>query len=310
MKRTPRLHITLIGAGKVGSVLGKLLLEAGDRIVCVVSRTPASARRAGRFLHCRHVSTSLSAIPASTDFLLITTPHSAVEDVARGLAEVPSLDFAHLAACHASGMLTAAALEPLRMRGAVVFSFHPLQTFPRDFAPRDILDRARGIYYGIDGLPRGQRMARLLAAKLHGKTILVPPELRPFYHAACVVASNHLTALLWMLETMFKALKTKEKDFFPVFRPIVMATLGNIEATSPAHALSGPVARGGVQTLAQHLESVRHMTPEVMPYYLQLSLETVRLASAKGSINEEQKTALMDLLQAYGEPAMRGEEAR
>jgi predicted short-subunit dehydrogenase-like oxidoreductase (DUF2520 family) len=293
------MNIAVIGAGKVGSVLGWLLVEHGETVTCVVSRTIESARRAGKFLHCSRVSTSLDALPAETDLILITAPHAAVETVAKQLALLQHLNFKRLAVCHASGMLTAEALNAVRRRGATVFSFHPLQTFPRDFRPSDIVGSARGIYYGVDGSPKALRFARQLATALGGTTIIIPPDLRAFYHAACVVASNHLTVMMAILEKMFLTLRTKSKDFYPVFEPIITATLENIKATSPAHALSGPVARGGADTVAEHFVSLKKHSPELLPYFLRLTLETVKLASAKGSINRIQTGALREVVRTF-----------
>ncbi|MGB6034278.1 MAG: Rossmann-like and DUF2520 domain-containing protein [Bacteroidota bacterium] len=303
-----RLRIAIVGGGKVGSVLGRILLEEGCAISAVVSRTPASARRAGRFLNCTNTGTSLDAIPADTDLLFITTPHSAVESVARALAAQPALRFPRLAACHASGMLTAVALLPLENRGTTVFSFHPLQTFPRDFPPAKI--SARGITYGVDGSPEGVRYARRLARILGGSVLEVPPELRSFYHAACVVASNHLTTLLWVLERMFSHLGTGERDFIRVFRPIIHATLENIERTSPATAMSGPVARGGVETVAEHFDTVRAVAPELLPIFSALTRESVGLAIAKGSITEERAQELLACTFAAGGAETTKPEAR
>lgn len=302
MSRRHKWNIAIVGAGRVGSVLGRILVENGDSISCVVSRTMDSARAAGRFLRCKKVSDSLSAIPPHTDIIYITTPHAAIRDVAAALAQVEGLPFRRLAVCHASGMLTAEALEPLRGKGATVFSFHPLQTFPRDFKPREIVRTARGIYYGVDGELAALRKAKAFALRLEGRVIVIPPELRTLYHAACVVASNHLTTLLRVLELMFDRLKTNETEFFDVFKPILMATLQNAEATSPARALSGPIARGGVETVRDHFTALREYAPALVPYFAAMSLETVKLAVAKGSIDSRQADALAQLIHSYQTP--------
>lgn len=290
------MNIAIVGAGKVGSVLGRILVQNGDKIVCVVSRTNKSARTAGKFLKCANVSTSLKAIPPKTDLVFITTPHGAIEDVATNLAKHSTLNFKKLSVCHASGMLTAAALEPLAKKGATVFSFHPVQTFPRDFEPVQILPSAKGIYYGVDGSASAVRRAEDLASRLRGKIIVINPECRALYHAACVVASNHVTTMLWILEQMFAALKPKEKKFFPVFEPIIKAALENAARTSPAKSLSGPIARGGIETVAQHFEALQRFAPNLVPYFGSMSAETTRLAEAKGSINREQALALYNLI--------------
>lgn len=307
-RRTVPLRVAIVGAGKVGSVLGRVLVEEGARISAIVSRSHSSARAAGRYLRCANASTALAAIPRETDCIFITTPHDAVEEVARTLGGLEGLDFRRLAVCHASGMLTAAALDPCAVRGAAVFSFHPLQTFPRDFAPRDILPWARGIFYGVDGSPQGIRMARRMAGILQGKVVLVPPARRVLYHAACVVASNHLTTMLAELDGMLRAVLAKEKRRMELVRPILTATLANVTATSPAAALSGPVARGGIGTVARHLEAVRDAVPELLPYFTRMSLETVRLAGVKGSLTAEQRTAMIQLIRSFTDETMHTRE--
>lgn len=303
-KRRPApLRVAIVGGGMVGSVLGRILTEGGGRVTAVVSRSRSSARAAAVFVRCRNFSTALTAIPPETDIVLIATPHDAVRDVARTLASLEELNFTRMAVCHASGMLTAEVLEPLAVRGAAVFSFHPLQTFPRDFRPAEILPTARGIVFGADGSPRALRRARQFAAALGGRVIMIRPEMRRFYHAACVAACNHLTALLANVESMYRILQPERNDFFPVFRPIIEATLQNIGLHGPAEALTGPVARGGVATVAQHLAAVERYAPHLIPYFTRMSLETVRLAVAKGSLVPERREALERLIRSYTEEA-------
>lgn len=290
------MNIAIVGAGTVGSVLGRILADNGERIVAVVSRSMRSARAAGKFLRCKTVSTSLAALPPRTDLVYITTPHAAVEEVAYKLATVAHLNFRRLLVCHASGMLTAEVLKPLAQKGATVFSFHPLQTFPRDFSPKEILPTARNIWYGVDGTPKAIGKAKQLARRLSGKVIVIRPEMRVLYHAACVVASNHLTTMLWVLEQLFRTMKTSERQFYPIFEPIIRATLHNVARTSPAQALSGPIARGGVETVEQHFAALRRFAPEVIPYFSTLSAETTRLAEAKGSLDRTKAQALYDVI--------------
>jgi predicted short-subunit dehydrogenase-like oxidoreductase (DUF2520 family) len=292
-------RIALIGAGKVGTVLGRVLVENGAAIVCVVSRTKRSARRAGKMLHCANVSDSLSAIPANTDVIFIATPHESVPIVARELASLPQLHFRNISVCHASGMLTAKVLRPIARKGGTVFSFHPLQTFPRDMAVEKILPTARGIYFGVDGDAKGIRRAKQLAGKMEGHIFEVSPHLREFYHATCVVASNHLTALVGVLERMSLHLGRRESTFFDLFQPILFSTLRNIKISSPRKALTGPVARGGVDTVAAHFAAVKKYSPRLLPYYGTLTLQTVTLAQRKGSLTPAQARALKRIVHSY-----------
>lgn len=296
--KQPRWKVTIVGAGKVGSVLGRILADADVPVTAVISRTRSSAQKCARFVRCKRFSTSLRDIPPETSMILITTPHSAVEEVALALSQQEHLRFQRLNVCHASGMLTAEALAPLARRGATVFSFHPLQTFPRGFDPADIVESVNGISYGVDGTRKAVMVAHRLATRLGGRTIDVPPELRVFYHAACVVASNHLTGLLAVLETMYAKLGNTRRNFFPVFKPIIMATLNNVESTSPVEALSGPVARGGIETVARHFDAVRRVAPELLQYFASLTDETITLAARKGTIPAERIEAMRQLVRS------------
>jgi predicted short-subunit dehydrogenase-like oxidoreductase (DUF2520 family) len=299
VKSAGPLRVAIVGAGRVGTVLGRVLVEEGARITAVVSRTRSSARVAASYLRCRTYADAMTAIPPETDIVFITTPHDAVAVVAATLARLEGLDFERMGACHASGMLTAAPLRPLEERGASVFSFHPLQTFPRGFSPKRIVPLARGIWYGVDGSEAALRKARRLARALRGHVIEIPPEMRELYHAACVVASNHLTALLSVVGEMGDRIRGKSGASLEPFRPIVEATIANVFATSPAAALSGPVARGGVETIAKHLAAVRASVPALLPYYTRMTLETARLASARGSLTPERRAALEHLITSY-----------
>ena len=132
--------------------------------------------------------------------------------------------------------------------------------------------------------------------------------MREFYHATCVVASNHLTALFGILNAMYQRMAPGGKDSFDVFEPIIMATIANVRKSSPEEALSGPIARGGVETVARHFAAVREFAPALLPFYAMMSLETTRLAETKGSITPEQSNALVALVRSSLTPSSESKE--
>jgi len=286
----------------VGSILGRLLAEAGTPPAIVVSRTPASARRAARFSGAAFATSDLARLPAITRLIVIATPHDAIEPVARALARLPQLERARLFVCHTSGMLTAAALEPLARLGARVFSFHPLQSFPRIFRPAALLASARGITYGIDGADGSLSMARQLARRLGGRTVVVPPHLRTYYHAASVVASTHLAALTSILAEMFSRLRptasprsrntSNGNDFYAAYEPLLQGTLALVKARAPRLAIGGAIARGGVETLEAHLRAVATHSPDLVLPFSALCLRAIALAGEGGAVAGERVEAM------------------
>jgi len=66
------------------------------------------------------------------------------------------------------------------------------------------------------------------------------------------VASNHLVALLGQVER----LAARADVPFAAFEPLVRRSLENAFDAGPAAALTGPVARGDVETVGRHLDAL------------------------------------------------------
>ena len=78
--------------------------------------------------------------------------------------------------------------------------------------------------------------------------------------------------------------------------PLLDGTVSNLHQTPLARkALTGPIARGDAGTVAGHLKI---LPEELQPVYRELALQTVRLASANGSIDEAKAKSLQELLKA------------
>jgi predicted short-subunit dehydrogenase-like oxidoreductase (DUF2520 family) len=69
------------------------------------------------------------------------------------------------------------------------------------------------------------------------------------YHAAACIASNHLVALLDQVSRVAPIP-------LEAFLPLVGATVENVATMGPAAALTGPVARGDVETVRRHLDAL------------------------------------------------------
>jgi predicted short-subunit dehydrogenase-like oxidoreductase (DUF2520 family) len=85
------------------------------------------------------------------------------------------------------------------------------------------------------------------------------------------VASNHLVALAGQVERLAAAADVP----FDAFLPLMRASLDAVAAMGPAAALTGPVARGDVATVAAHLAA---LDGDERAAYVALALEALRLA--------------------------------
>jgi predicted short-subunit dehydrogenase-like oxidoreductase (DUF2520 family) len=148
-----------------------------------------------------------------------------------------------------------------------VGALHPLQSIPSTSAG---LDRLPGSWAAIAGDPEVEVLAELLELR----AFRVADADRERYHAAAVVASNHLVALLGQVERLAESAGVP----FDAFEPLVMASVANAFELGPRAALTGPVARGDLATVEGHLAS---MDPGERDAYRALAREAARLADRR-----------------------------
>jgi len=292
-----RYNISIIGAGKVGTVLGKALSKRGHRIVSVISTSLYSAQRCAEFIGCSVASSDLRDLSPESEIILIATPDGVMHTVAKELAAIQHLRWNALTVMHTSGVLTTKVLLPLKEKGAKTVSVHPMQTFPD---VESALESIKGIYFGVEGdHHEAVEIAKTLVSDLEGYFIIIPQESKTLYHVAGVFASNYLVTLINLIGEVFSNVGLPRKNFFDVIEPLLENTLRNIKRTSPSDALTGPIERGDLETVQMHLEELSRRLPYLVPFYTVMGLETVRVALRKGSISEKQATQLLDFMSEF-----------
>ena len=99
------------------------------------------------------------------------------------------------------------------------------------------------------------------------------------YHAAAVLASNHLVALLAQVDSIASDIGLPLEAFLDLSR----VTLDNVAELGPAAALTGPVSRGDWSTVMRHL---RELDVDERQPYLSLALRAAALVDAMPSAVE------------------------
>jgi predicted short-subunit dehydrogenase-like oxidoreductase (DUF2520 family) len=182
-------------------------------------------------------------------------------------------------------------LAPLHARGYEVGSIHPLQSLAH---PLSGADRLPGSWFAISGEPEARATARRLVAELQGETLSIPVSRRPLYHAAAVVASNYLPVLTALAARLLVLAGAEEDEAVPALLPLMRGTLENISELGLSEALTGPVARGDVETIRLHLRSMPEREGRL---YRELGREAVEIAQTRG-LDDETATALRELFDA------------
>src|SRR5689334_1567788 len=261
------LTVGVVGAGRVGAVLGAALTAAGHDVVAAAAVSAASRDRAHRLLPGAAILPADDVARAAGDLLLLAVPDDALGGVVAGLATTGALRPGQLVA-HTSGAHGLAVLGDVNG-----MALHPAMTFTG--ADSD-LDRLPGIAWGVT--TRDRAFATRLVADLGGVPEWIAEDARPLYHAALAHGANHLVTLVNEAADLLRAAGVEEPR--RVLEPLLRAALDNALRLGDA-ALTGPVSRDDAGTVAKHLE---RMPAEAVPAYLALARRTADRAVASGRL--------------------------
>jgi predicted short-subunit dehydrogenase-like oxidoreductase (DUF2520 family) len=270
--------VGVIGAGRVGSVLGAALAAAGYPMV--------AASGASLLLPAIPVLPA-DEVAARAGLLILSVPDDVLTGLVAGLASTGALRagqiVAHTSGAHGLGVLAAAVVA-----GARPLALHPAMTFTGTAVD---LDRLRaGVSFGVTAPADLRAYATRLVADLGGAVEWIPDERRALYHAALAHGANHLVTLV--NEAMDRLRDAGVAHPERVLDPLLHAALDNSLAMGDA-ALTGPVSRGDAGTVARHL---RVLPAESVPAYRALARRTADRAIAAGRLRPTDAEPLLDVL--------------
>jgi predicted short-subunit dehydrogenase-like oxidoreductase (DUF2520 family) len=256
-------RIAIVGAGNLGSALALALYRSGYLVDAVVMRSDGASLRKARSL-AKEVG-GIAARPAqiNANVVWLCVPDGEIAKVARVLAR--NRDWEGEVALHSSGALTSDELEALRRRGASVASVHPLMTFVRGSRPA-LVD----VPFAVEGDAHAVQLARRIVNDLGGRAYSIRKQDKVAYHAWGTFASPLLMALLATTEHAAAAAGVRGKAARQRMLPILQQTLANYARLGPADSFSGPIIRGDVATVSQHLRVISDI-PAVREVYLALA---------------------------------------
>lgn len=266
--------MAIVGPGRLGQAMGKLLLEAGIEIGFVAARRIVQAKRATRFIG-GGTATSLDFLQlAEVGVILITTSDAAVESVAREIA-VCRDDWSERVILHTCGSLAASVLEPFKRRGAWIGSLHPYQTVP---SPRVGYRNLVGCYWAVEGDTRAKALARRWVKSLHGSAFELSPDAKAIYHLSAFLVCPTVVALMDCSAKLLRQAGVPGNIVRPMLQQFVSETARNFAEFGPQRALTGPAVRGDWETLERHVNRLRRFAPEVVPAYRELVGLMLRVA--------------------------------
>jgi predicted short-subunit dehydrogenase-like oxidoreductase (DUF2520 family) len=279
--------VGVVGAGRVGAVLAAKLRAAGHPVVGVSGTSDASRLRIQTLLPGVEIVTPAQVV-ATADIVILAVPDDALAEVAHSLAQHAR---AGQTVLHTSGRHGLAVLEPLAAAGARTIAFHPAMSFTGTEVDLD-----RTCAFGLTALPEDREIAEALVAQLGGTPEWIDESDRTAYHAALSHGANHLNTLVAQAMDILRTAGVSDPS--AVLRPLLTAGLENALAYGDA-ALTGPVARGDVNTIRAHAETLGEALaeqPEILDSYVALARATAARAAASGRIDPATAAALRQVL--------------
>ena len=292
--------VSIVGAGRLGTALGRALAQKDYTVEAVVARSRRSARRAAALVGTEPLALTdaeLDRLPPS-HILFITTPDDAIAGAAARIAAASARRAGSRTALHASGALSSEVLHALSGAGFVTGSMHPLVSVSD---ARQGAESFASAFFCVEGEPRAARVARRVVRSLGGRSFSISANDKALYHAAAVMASGHTTALFDIAEEMLARCGLTERRAREVLLPLLRSTLENLYASTPAAALTGTFARADTKTVRRHLASLRaqRMTDALAAYVL-LGRRSLLLAKAAGAGDKSLEEIARVLAEAQG----------
>lgn len=247
--------INIIGAGKLGTTLAYLWANSQQyQIAGILNRSYASSLAAREFIQQGQVCHSLMTLPPA-DITMIACPDDQIQAVAKKLYEHVELQPGHLI-FHCSGALHAAILKHPQYQDIDVGSVHPVLSFHE---PKTAIHQFPGSLCGIEAEPEAQKKLSHLFQAIKAILFPIAPEYKTRYHIGCVFASNYVIALAHHAQQCFQLANLTPDISQQCTQQLMHHSLQQLNTvTTPLQALTGPIKRGDVLTIAQHLQTLSH----------------------------------------------------
>ncbi len=243
----------------------------------------------------RHDAVPLGARPA-VDVVILAVRDGELDGVAQALGDRPGA----VAECwlHLSGVTPGLAIRRSQAVPRACGALHPLVALAGASGTGPL-----GAFAGLDGDPEAVVVAHALAAAC-GLTPVVLAErgAKALYHAAAVTVAGHATALFAQGLQLMGLAGLSQADAHPALLALMRSTVENLALGPPERVVTGPVARGDLETVSRHLAALGAASEDIGLVYRALAREAVALSSRGGGLDPETAERLLGLLAAGATP--------
>ena len=284
--------IAIIGTGRVGKAFTKALCIKGYHVAAVYNHNEKKAKAFADFCENKTKYLPLEKFPEDLTQIFISVPDDSITSVAREVAKKVQISTQTIIT-HFSGALGSEALSPLRPKTTHLASFHPAQTFPgheKDW------QRFSGIYFGLEGDDYSINKLTQIVNVLCGHFVIIPADKKVLYHLGCAIASNFFVSLIDTALDVMKKVGFSQQESLQVLEPLISSTFDNMKNKGPALAATGPIPRGDLGTVKQHIKNLEKYSPELVPFYIELGQQLTKTVYQLPNSNKQKLDRINDFL--------------
>jgi predicted short-subunit dehydrogenase-like oxidoreductase (DUF2520 family) len=223
--RDGRLGVGIVGAGRVGPVLGAALAAAGHALVGVSASTDDERDRVESMLP----GVPVLAVPLlveRSELVVLAVPDDQLVELVAGLAALGAWQPGQLV-LHTSAQHGTAVLDPARAAGAIPLAVHPALAFTGTSID---LARLRDAWCAVTAPGPVLPIAQALVVEMGAEPVVIAEADRPAYADAIAAASQFSTAIIGQSVSALRAIGVDEPG----------RVLGGVVRSAVENALQSP----------------------------------------------------------------------
>ncbi|AZP11759.1 Rossmann-like and DUF2520 domain-containing protein [Undibacterium parvum] len=272
--------LNIIGAGKVGRVLGRQFSQHQVfHLGQVCNRSLASALDALQFIGAGEAISDMAQLQPA-DVTMLTVPDDQIQASCAALLELGLL-LPGSVLFHCSGAKASTELAAASALGVQIASLHPVRSFAD---PAALAANFSGSICSIEGDAAALIILSTALNAIDAKVVEIQAENKLLYHAGSVFASNYLVTLMETALQAYQAAGIPRETALAMAQPLATLSLDNVFKLGTAAALTGPIARGDMQTVGLQQQVVERWDKTAGDLYQAFIPPTIELAARKKTL--------------------------
>ena len=241
------MNVLLIGSGNTATVLGKLITNAGHRIVQVWSRNQNHADELANQLNAEAIN-SLNDLTADAEICIMAVSDLVIPEIA------DQLRLQKKVLVHTAGSVSKEVLKNSSPNYGVLYPLQSLNKNMTSLPETPIL---------IDGSSDDVKALLIdFASSFSPKVSLADDETRMQMHLSAVIVSNFSNHLYALMEGYC----TQQQLNFQLLHPIIAEVANRLVSGTAYDLQTGPARRGDDSTIQKHLHMLKE-DPKLQKLY-------------------------------------------